>query len=206
MYKPMALVLVGMLAGMLSACADRAEAGHLPIHPKEMELREGDVVFRLGGGLTSRAVLSVDPDGAYSHVGMVVREGNRLMIVHAVPDEPDFEGDPDRVKLDAPDRFFAKMNALAGEVCRPADSLVARRAARVALEYFSRRILFDHRYDDKDTTAVYCTELIAHAFRRAGRPIVGTPAHRFTLPGLQVVCWLPSDIHRSRFLKTVYKF
>lgn len=25
------------------------------------------------------------------------------MIVHAVPDEPDFEGDPDRVKMETPE-------------------------------------------------------------------------------------------------------
>lgn len=36
-------------------------------------LREGDLVFRRGNGITSRAVLAADRGGVYSHVGIAVR-------------------------------------------------------------------------------------------------------------------------------------
>ena len=44
----------------------------------------------------SQAVLLAEKDGAYSHTGIVVDSAGVLMIVHAVPGEPDFEGDEDR--------------------------------------------------------------------------------------------------------------
>lgn len=205
-YKRLELLAV-MMAMLLSVgCSERQPAGHSSILPPKTVLREGDVVFRIGGGLASKAVLSIDPDGAYSHVGIVVRVGRRLMIVHAVPDEHEFDGDVDRVKLDAPDRFFDSHRALAGEVCRPDDAGVAQRAALTALATYRRGTLFDHDYNAADTTRMYCTELVAYAFDRAGRPIVGPPTHRFAVPGSKVVCWLPSDIHDSHFLRSIIKF
>ena len=60
------------------------------ILPETVELRAGDVVFRRGGGLTSRAVLMADAQGQYSHIGIVVDSAGQKMIVHAVPGEPDF--------------------------------------------------------------------------------------------------------------------
>ena len=69
--------------------------------PDTTVVRAGDIVFRRGGGFTSHAVVTLDARGYYSHVGMVVDTAGRMMVVHAVPGEPDYEGDPDRVKLDS---------------------------------------------------------------------------------------------------------
>ena len=38
--------------------------------------------------------MAADRGGSYSHVGMVVDSCGVMMVVHAVPDEPDYEGDP----------------------------------------------------------------------------------------------------------------
>ena len=75
------------------------------IMPDDCTLHTGDVVFRRGSGLTSRTVIALDEKGEYSHVGIVVDSAGVKMVVHAVPDEPDFEGDPDRVKMDTPEQF-----------------------------------------------------------------------------------------------------
>jgi Orthopoxvirus protein of unknown function (DUF830). len=74
--------------------------------PADSLLREGDVVFRRGAGLISRAVLAADEDGQFSHIGIVVRNGNNWMVVHAVPGEPEFKGDSDRVKMEPIASFF----------------------------------------------------------------------------------------------------
>ena len=74
--------------------------------PADSLLREGDVVFRRGTGLISRAVLAADEDGQFSHIGIVVRNGNHWMVVHAVPGEPEFKGDSDRVKMEPIASFF----------------------------------------------------------------------------------------------------
>lgn len=84
-------------------------------------LREGDVVFRRGGGLVSRAVLAADRGGVYSHVGVVARVAGALMVVHVVPGEPDSLGVQDVMKIETPLEFFAPRKAGRGAVMRLRD-------------------------------------------------------------------------------------
>ena len=93
------IVLTGLL--VLTACSDNT-GREGSILPADLQLQEGDVVFRRGGGFTSHAVLMADRGGIYSHVGIVADSAGQLMVVHAVPGEPDYEGDEDRVKMDCP--------------------------------------------------------------------------------------------------------
>ena len=174
--------------------------------PQDAELRPGDVVFRRGEGLTSQVVLVADREGEYSHTGIVVDSCGTLLIVHAVPGEPDFEGDPDRVKADLPAHFFSSQLASLGEVCRPADSAIAARAAQVAWNAYQRHTLFDHNYDDADTTRFYCTELVAFAFKQAGVDLTEGRGHHINLPTMQQDCLFPSDIYESDFLKSIAHF
>ena len=173
------------------------------ILPDGCTLHTGDVVFRRGSGITSRTVIALDKKSEYSQVGIVVDSAGVKMVVHAVPGEPDYEGDPDRVKMDNPGTFFSSVNAQLGEVCRPKDSLVACRAAKEALRVYRRHTLFDHDYDDSDTTRMYCTELVVYAFRKAGVDLVGEERHHIDTPILTVECLFPSDLLNSDFLKTL---
>jgi len=119
------------------------------ILPDSIRLCPGDVVLRRGFGFTSHAVLVADRGGGYSHVGIVVDSAGAMMVVHAVPDEPDYDGDADRVKMDIPTRFYAPENAETGRVMRCKDSTAAARAALVAMRVYARGTLFDHDYDDR---------------------------------------------------------
>ena len=101
-----------------SACQQTPTAQS--ILPEHTLLKAGDVVFRQGNGLTSRAVRAADSDGRFSHIGIVADSAGALRIIHAVPDEPDFPGDPDRVKMETPERFFNAIHASCGKVMRPA--------------------------------------------------------------------------------------
>ena len=204
-----------LLAAVLTAAVPTAcrhqpprtkAARHHSLLPPDAELRPGDVVFRRGEGLTSHVVLAADREGNYSHTGIVVDSCGTLLIVHAVPGEPDFEGDPDRVKADRPDHYFDTQYARIGEVCRTADSTAARRAADAAWQVYRRHTLFDHDYNDQDTTRMYCTELVAYAYAQAGIDIVEGRGHHINLPFLQADCVFPSDIHASPFLTTVIQF
>ena len=174
--------------------------------PKGVQLREGDVLYRLGGGIMSSAVLEADPNGGYSHCGIVVDSAGTLMVVHAVPGEPDYEGDPDRVKMETPEKFFAKENAFKGEITRPRDAQIGHKAAEVALRIYHKKTLFDHDYNNEDTTKMYCTELVIYAYEKAGRPLVGPPQHHFNIPAYEITCWMPSDIYESKFFKPVARF
>lgn len=70
-----------------------------------LRLEEGDLLFRKGTGVVGHVVTSVDNRGEFSHVGIVVRRGDEWQVIHAVPHEPDFEGDFDRVKIESVDSF-----------------------------------------------------------------------------------------------------
>lgn len=197
--KP-ALLAIAIFAATASCGSDVHQASLLP---DDSILRPGDLLFRRGTSMASRGVLLADADGLYSHVGIVVDSAGVMMVVHAVPGEPDYEGDPDRVKMERPADFFTPPRATSGEVCRPADAMAGRRAAEAALATYRRGTLFDHAYDSSDTTAVYCTQLVVEAYRHAGYELTGPPTHCYDLFGIKATCWLPSDLHRSPHLNTI---
>ena len=197
---------VALASTLALACTD-SNGDHRVLLPTGIELKPGDVVLRRGNGMASRAVLMADGGGAYSHVGIVVDSAGVLMVAHAVPGEPDYEGDPDRVKLEPPERYYDAGRADRGCVMRCADSLTAQRAAAKALGAYRRGALFDHDYDCSDTVRLYCCELVEMAYAGAGMPIATLPRHNLSLPGLRLEgVILPSDFRSSPVLRVIAEF
>ena len=176
------------------------------ILPDGLVLADGDIVFRRGSGLMSHTVVAAD-GGRYSHVGIVVDSAGVKMIVHAVPDEPDFPGDIDRVKMESPRKFFSTINANVGEVMRHTDKNVARVAAREAMRLYRCGLLFDHDYDDNDSTKLYCSELVERAYLGAGVSLTEKRRHDFVVPGFHFEhVIMPSDIYENNRLRTIARF
>ncbi len=199
------LLLTSFILVCMTACkSHRQKTGC--ILPDSVRLQAGDVVFRRGGGLESHAVLLMDSEGEYSHVGIVVDTMGRKMIVHAVPGEPDFEGDVDRVKLDSVEKFFSPLYAVTGAVVRPTDNRCGQKAAMKALELFRRGVLFDDDYDMSDTTKFYCTELVLWVFERSGMKLLHTSPNHVELPMLKADVYYPSDVYHSKYLYTISIF
>lgn len=198
--------VMSSLAALLWLYGCTSNAPHT-IFPAGVRLKAGDVVFRRGGGFTSHVVLYADKGGNYSHVGIVVDSAGIPMIAHAVPGEPDYDGDQDRVKLETIDAFYMSYKADNGCVMRCDDSVAASEAARVAMGIYRQNTLFDHEYNDADTTAMYCCELVEYAYSKAGVTLATTPRHDINLPGMKfnhVI--LPSDISTSDALREVIRF
>lgn len=166
-------------------------------------LRPGDLVFRRGTAMTSHAVAMADQNGAFSHVGIVADSSGVMVVVHAVPDEPDFEGDPDRVKMEEVHDFFSSERATYGEICRPQDSILAAKASQAAMAIYHQGPLFDHQYNSEDTTQMYCTELVMEAYKRAGCTLTGPPTHSYSFLGIHCMVWLPSDIYKSPHIQCI---
>ena len=202
-----------LLPLLLWSCGGSTEESASPsngfqcIMPQDVQLHSGDVVFRKGTGMASRVILKLDTAGIYSHSGIVVDSMGVKMIVHSVADEHDYEGDVDRVKMDTPEVYFSDFYAQIGEVCRFDDEAIAIKAAEIAMQAYKRRVLFDHDYDDSDTTKMYCSELVVYAYNRAGIDLVSPETrHEIDLPVLQTRCIFPSDLCHSKYLKSIYKF
>ena len=190
---------------LLSSCQEQELYS---IAPENLDLRPGDVVFRLGNSMESAAVVLADQNGQYSHCGIVVDSAGQTRIVHSVPDEPDFDGDVDRVKMDRPEAFWRIDRASAGGFCRMINDTVApKKAAEVAKAAFFRNTLFDDEYDDRDTTRFYCSELLYHCYLQAGYDLVGTERHTYNVlvTSFDSVI-MPSQIYKSKYFKPVKVF
>ena len=199
-------LLVIIVSLCILACSDGVSVQGDTIFPSDIQLKTGDVVFRRGSGFTSQAVIIAEHGGAYSHVGIVVDSAGVPMIVHAVPGEPDYDGDEDRVKMDSPEAFFSKVRAQRGAVYRHADSIVAQRAAQEAFKSYRRGVLFDHDYDSSDTTKMYCTELVVYAYGKTPYPLTDVENEHLKLVGFETDCILPSALLKCKDLRKMKAF
>ena len=143
-------------------------------------------------------MLAADSEGRYSHTGILKKERGAWYVIHAVPGEPDFKGDADRIKMEPVERFFDAGKAARGAVMHvQADSALACRAARSALGLFRKHLLFDHDYDLNDTTEMYCTELIDYVYRKEGIDLSEGRTTSVNIPGMSGDYLMPNDIAQS---------
>lgn len=190
---------------LFSTCVGKDE--HYSVLPDSVKLKEGDLVFRLGTSFESEMVVAADRNGLYSHCGIVVDSAGVMMIVHAVPDELDSPEDIERVKMDDPDVFFRADRAKAGAVCRVDDSIAAHRAAQSAKAAYLRRTPFDNNFDDKDTTKLYCSELVWRSFKNAGYDLVGSERYSYNAIVMSFDnCIMPSQIYNSNYVHPIALF
>ncbi len=198
-------VLFLCLVTALTACSHRTSATG-SLLPDTLQLREGDVVLRRCTGLISRMVTMSDNGGQFSHTGIVVDSAGIPMVVHAVPSEPDWEGDPDRVKMEPARSFLASDHAVTAAILRPRDTQAGQLAAHYAVRRYREGTLFDHDFDDQDTVRLYCTQLIVLAYEQAGVELVDTTRKTIDLPGFHYRCIMPSQIFQSPHLQTIFMF
>lgn len=200
------LTSVLLLPTLLTCCTIEKKVEPAPSFPKEI-WQDGDIVFRRGGGVVSRVVLIADSEGVYSHIGIVVKEGDKWQVVHAVPGEPDFKGDPDRVKMEDINCFFDSKKASRGAVMRVnGDSTLRKHAADRAKRLFRAHTLFDHSYNRIDSTQMYCTELVDFVYRHEGIDLTEGRISHINVPGVSGDYLLPSDIQQSKYLNLIYYF
>ena len=134
-------------------------------------------------------------------------EYGKWCVIHAVPGEPDYKGDEDRVKMEPIEKFFSKKRASKGAVMRvEGETKCATKAAENAFLLFKAGILFDHEYDLTDTMKMYCTELIDHVYKKEGIDLSEGRLSRINMPLLSGDYLLPNDIAQSQKLRLIYIF
>lgn len=198
-------IFVGLLLLISTGCISETGKVEIPLSI----LHEGDIVFRRGVSIESRIVLAGGTcrNALYSHIGIAAKEENEWYIVHAVPGEPDFEGDSARVKMEPVHKFFEEAKAVRGAVMRVnCDSMIASKVAHHAVQIFRRGTAFDRQYDIKDTNRLYCTEMIDYVYRTEGIDLV---EGRFTNPHFPLFpdsVIYPQDIMECKRLLPVFRY
>lgn len=171
------------------------------------KLENGDIAFRRGIGINSRAVIHCDNNGKYSHIGVVVKQDNSVMVIHAVPGEHDSEDDFDRIKIEPINHFFRKEAAQSGEILRyPLSETQKYMIASFAKHKANEKIKFDHDYDLNDTSALYCTEFIQLIFANHGIDLSEGRRTSLNIPGMNGEYLMPSDIYKNKLLKTIFYY
>lgn len=171
----------------------------------EERIEAGDLIFRCGTGFAGRVVTSLDEEGLYSHVGIVVGDREAWQVVHSVPYEPAFEGDYDRVKCEPLRAFVGRYPTAEIGHFRPnvaQESL--QRIVQHALRLSKKGIAFDHKYDLNDTTCLYCTEMIDYLFGLEGYTISEGRRTEVSFPSLAGSYIFPSDLTKSTLLTPIY--
>lgn len=172
-------VVIAVIAVIMMTARCQSTPLPQPVTIDTTLLRNGDIIFRNGLSTESRLVTGLSK-GKYSHVGMAYKYQGRWCVIHAVPGEAP-KGQPEYLKCEPLALFLAADRACAADVRRvPCDSIHAARAAEKALQKVREHVVFDNRYDDSDTTQLYCTELVSLAYRSQGIDLVG--AHRTEVP------------------------
>ena len=173
----------------------------MPTPPIE-EFVSGDLVFRLGRTLESDAIAATADKGYdYSHIGVIVRQGDSVRVIHI---EPEHKGE-ERVKSESVEEFFHPSRAVKGCVARRR-TLTEKEHQTIenkSISLLNSDIHFDHDYSLSDSSAMYCTELINAIFLEADISLT-TRRHKVPLVTEGVI--LPSDILLDGDLEVIWYY
>lgn len=206
-WKPAAL-LAGFFAGLLVGHGNPL-AAHRPEEASPSaplvalpELQPGDLIFRRGRSLESRAVLLADPEAVFSHVAIVLGSGSRQRVAHSIPRGDDGAGG--FVRADRIEEFLSWENASSAGVFRLSSNEpdIARAAARAAERFVAAAVPFDDRFDLEEQHRLYCTELVWAAYLEAGVDLSEGRRELLDFPLVQKGAYLlPGTLTQSSKLK-----
>ena len=147
-------------------------AASAPMRPtiNAESLRSGDIIFRRGPSVESRAVMTLDRDSDFSHVGIVLRRNDAIFVIHVVPGE----GEPEVTKIEPIEDYLRSDRAIAASAYRVVTDTPSsiETAVRTANQYVERNVPFDNKFDLASDEALYCTELVWRAYKKAGLDLV----------------------------------
>lgn len=196
------LALLAALPAVCASSAPRPLPAAPALTPADLAaIRPGDVIFRRGQSLNSRAVLLADTASQYSHVGLIAWLDGAHVVIHTVP--PNAPGDAGGTRAEPVASFVSPAQAQAWAIfrLRSGDHRLAARAAQAAEQLARARAPFDRAFDLSDDASLYCTELVWLAYQRAGLDLVDGELDHFSLPLRatdEVI--LPSTLLKSRHL------
>ena len=173
--------------------------------PKNIRLHTGDLVFRTGRSIESHTVTLTDQNSVYSHVGILLWTSNGWQVLHAVPNERAKSDEKDSVKLETLETYFLTDRASNGGIYRiPINAEDTLKLLQKSLEIHQRHLLFDNAFNDQDSNAFYCTELVWFIYKsELGIDLSQGMRHRVPVFPELIFC---SDLLTCPGIEKIYEF
>ncbi|MDY3693140.1 hypothetical protein CEP63_015075 [Proteus mirabilis] len=137
------------------------------------DLRNGDLVFRDGDEVISEIIKQVDKSG-FSHVGMLWISDNGIQVIHSTPSE--HSNIKDGVTVDSLEFFISRAKPNSVRFYQVKGSEEAR---KIAVQTALKRV--GENFSIQPGQGVYCTELVATAWLKAGVSI-STGTRKLDMP------------------------
>lgn len=148
-------------------------------------IKNGDIVFRQGTGIFSYLFRNIGGEySAFSHVGIVYFENNKVFVIHTEANDLTGIGFAKTEELSV---FINACNASKHAFYR-VQNLASYETATVldsALKYVNDKIPFDTDFDLTNEDRLYCTELVYKAFKSIGCDLVRAPKKIQCISGLK---------------------
>lgn len=146
-------------------CSEKVNPKEPPIYDLSLA-QNGDIIYRLGSGLFSDYFKDFSQrDKKFSHVGIIYKTAlnDTLFVIHAEAD--DFSG-IGFVKKEPVSFFLDDVRNWAIYRLKTND-IICQKVSDYAFQYQEKKIPFDTAFDTQDSSAFYCTELVAHCVNNA---------------------------------------
>ncbi len=200
--RVIAVLSVAALTGAIYLGTYRGYLSAAPLPPQllePMELMDGDLVFRTGRDVMARLVLSQGKSPRFSHVGVIVKQNNQALVIHAFPHDDTTRGG---VQMEPLSLFVSTKNASDVGFYRVRHIEVGSRQKihNYALQQVGKP--FDDEFQFSDDSHFYCTELVLKALAAAGIDLSQTTQHINVLTLAEPV-FPPDHLRRSSGLEVM---
>ncbi|MGL5921247.1 MAG: YiiX/YebB-like N1pC/P60 family cysteine hydrolase [Bacteroidales bacterium] len=129
----------------------------------KMQFQNGDLILRRGKGFVSQFIVDQLNDSTnLSHIGVLVKENDSLMIIHCIGNEfSNIEG----IQICSLDEFLTDCYSdgilvVRSNICK------GSQVSTLAKEYLHMSLPFDRKFDFSDASAFSCLELPYNIFKR----------------------------------------
>lgn len=157
------MFLVVLIIALLTKSTD--EKPNIPIRKIDISnLSNGDLIFRKGRDLVSSLILSQGRSAQFSHVGIIVKNGDIISVIHSLPETTKLVSG---VQMELLSSFISFDNAsdIAVYRLKGIDNRVRQKVTEYSLQQIGKP--FDSYFLLSTDTHIYCTELAIKAYASA---------------------------------------
>lgn len=127
-------------------------------------LENGDLIYRHGNGFFSEYFKGTSKyEQIYSHGGIVLKENNKLYVIHSEASELTGIGGVKKEPINS----FLKNISTWGVYRLDTTDIIRNKIVLISKEYLEKDTPFDLTFDSEDDSKIYCTQLIALSVNKA---------------------------------------